>query len=133
MFDTDVCSCLMRGASPELDRRVAQVPLDDVCISVMTLAELRHGVAVSPRTEQDGRALDALLAYVQVFDLPEAAAAHYADIRADLRRRGSMIGANDLIIAAHARCLELVLVTHNVAEFGRVEGLSAENWVEPEA
>lgn len=130
MFDTDTCSYLMRGASPGLDERVARVPLDDVCISVVTLAELRCGVAVSPRPGQDGRALDALLAHVQVFDLPEAAAGHYADVRADLRRRGAMIGANDLLIAAHARSLDLVLVTNNVAEFRRVEGLRVENWVE---
>lgn len=132
MFDTDTCSCLMRGASPELDERVARVPLDDVCISVVTLAELRYGVAVSPRPEQDGRALDALLTHVQAFDLPEAAAGHYADVRADLRRRGAMIGANDLLIAAHARSLDLVLVTNNVAEFRPVEGLRVESWVEPE-
>jgi tRNA(fMet)-specific endonuclease VapC len=128
MLDTDACSYLMRGASSVLDERVAGVPVDDVCMSVITLAELRYGVAVSPRPDQDGRALEALLRYVQVFDLPEAAAQHYAAIRADLRRRGAMIGANDLFIAAHARSLDLVLVTNNVSEFGRVPGLEVENW-----
>ena len=130
LFDTDTCSYLMRGASPGLDARVATVPVDGVSMSVITLAELRYGVAVSPRPDQDGRALEALLRYVQVFDLPEAAAQHYTAIRADLRRRGAMIGANDLFIAAHARSLELILVTNNTAEFGRVPGLEVENWVE---
>lgn len=129
MFDADTCSYLMRGASPLLDERVAGVAVDDVSMSVVTLAELRYGVAVSPRPDQDGRALDALLRYVQVFDLPEAAAPHYAAIRADLRQRGAMIGANDLFIAAHARSLDLVLVTNNTAEFERVPGLEVENWV----
>lgn len=129
LFDTDTCSYLMRGASPVLDQRVARVAVDDVSMSVITLAELRCGVAVSPRAEQDGRALEALLAYVQVLDLPERAAEHYASIRADLRRRGAMIGANDLLIAAHARCLGLVLVTNNSADFERVPGLGVENWL----
>ena len=60
---------------------------------------------------------------------PEAAAEHYADIRAALKSTGKLIGANDLLIAAHARCLDLTLITTNVAEFSRVEGLALENWV----
>lgn len=64
-------------------------------------------------------------------DLDEGAALHYAAIRADLRRRGAMIGANDLFIAAHARALGVTLVTNNVAEFQRVKGLKLENWTVP--
>ena len=59
---------------------------------------------------------------------PDDAAIHYAQIRADLKTRGQMIGANDLFIAAHARSLGLTLVTNNTAEFGRVKGLTLENW-----
>lgn len=54
-----------------------------------------------------------------------------AKIRADLKARGTMIGGNDLLIASHAHCLELVLVTNNTREFGRVQGLKMENWAEP--
>ncbi|MCL4702880.1 MAG: PIN domain-containing protein [Burkholderiaceae bacterium] len=64
-----------------------------------------------------------------ILDWDEEAADHYADIRADLRRRGEMIGANDLSIAAHARALDAVLVTNNVREFRRVRNLKLENWV----
>lgn len=63
--------------------------------------------------------------------LDEDAALHYAEIRADLKRRGAMIGANDLVIAAHARGLDLTLVTNNTAEFGRVSDLAIENWTIP--
>ena len=63
-----------------------------------------------------------------VLDWTQEAAEHYADIRANLKRRGEMIGANDLLIAAHARSAKAVLVTNNVREFGRVKGLKAENW-----
>jgi tRNA(fMet)-specific endonuclease VapC len=59
------------------------------------------------------------------------AAIHYAEIRADQKRRGAMIGANDLFIAAHARALELILVTNNTSGFERVGGLVVENWTLP--
>ncbi len=97
-------------------------------MSVVTKAELLHGVGISRRAAQDGEALRALLLYVEVLDFPESAAAHYADIRADLKRRGAMIGANDLFVAAHARSLGLILVTDNTAGFARVKGLELENW-----
>jgi tRNA(fMet)-specific endonuclease VapC len=128
MLDTDTCSFVMRAANPDLDRRLAQAAVKDVCMSVITKAEILFGVAVSPRPSRDGKAAAQLLAYVQVLDLPEAAVPHYAEIRAALRRRGEMIGANDLLLAAHARCLGLTLVTNKVREFGRVERLTVENW-----
>ena len=74
-----------------------------VCISVITKAELLYGVALSPRQTQDQAAVDAYLRHVEVLNFPDAAAPHYADIRAALKTSGAMIGANDLLIAAHAR------------------------------
>ncbi len=128
MLDTDTCSYIMKRSSAPLLRRLQAVLVADVCMSVVTKSELLYGVAVSPRHAQDAAALAALLPYVAVLDLPDAAARHYAEIRADLKKRGALIGANDLFIAAHARCLELTLVTNNTAEFGRVSDLSVENW-----
>jgi tRNA(fMet)-specific endonuclease VapC len=66
-----------------------------------------------------------------VRDFPDDAARHHAEIRADLKKRGALIGANDLLIAAHARCLGMKLVTNNTADFGRVKGLAIENWTSP--
>ena len=74
------------------------------------------------------QATNAFLPHVAVLEFPDDAAAHYAQIRADLKRRGQMIGANELFIAAHARSLGLRLVTNNIAEFNRVKGLTLENW-----
>ena len=68
------------------------------------------------------------LHYVAVLEYPSEAARDYAQIRADLKQRGAMIGGNELLIAAHARCLELTLVTNNTREFGREQGLKLENW-----
>jgi tRNA(fMet)-specific endonuclease VapC len=100
-------------------------------MSVVTKAELLYGVEVSPRRAQDAAALAAFLPYVEAVDLDENAALHYAEIRAHLRRRGAMIGANDLFIAAHAKALGLTLVTNNTTEFERVAGLRLDNWTLP--
>ncbi len=128
MLDTDVCSYIMKRSSLPLLRRLRAVPVADVCMSVITKSELLYGVELSPRHMQDAAALVALLPYVEVLDFPSDAASHYAEIRADLKKRGCIIGANDLLIAAHARSLGLTLVTNNAAEFARVKGLSLENW-----
>jgi tRNA(fMet)-specific endonuclease VapC len=131
MLDTDICSYVMKRSYPAVLRRLRAVPVADVCMSVVTKAELLYGVEVSPRRSQDAAALAAFLAYVESLEFPDEAALHYAEIRASLKKRGAMIGANDLFIAAHARSLGVTLVTNNVAEFERVEDLRIENWTQP--
>ena len=128
LLHTDTYSYIMKRSSEAVIKRLRAVPVTDVCISVITKAELLYGVEVSPRRTQDATALQAFLPYVAVLAFPDDAAAHYAQIRAELKKRGQMIGANDLFIAAHARSLGLRLVTNNTAEFNRVRGLSLENW-----
>jgi len=131
MLDTDTCSYIMKRSNPAVLRRLKTVPVADVCMSVITKCELQYGVEVSPRRAQDAAALAAFLPYVAVRELPDEVAPHYAEIRADLKRRGALIGGNDLLIAAHARSLGLRLVTNNTSEFGRVRGLQVENWAAP--
>ena len=131
MLDTDTCSHIMKRSNPVVLRRLQAVPVADVCMSVITKAELLYGVEVSPRRAQDAAAVAAFLPYVAVWELPDEAATHYAEIRADLKKRGALIGGNDLLIAAHARSLGLKLVTNNTAELGRVRGLQVENWTAP--
>jgi len=128
MLDTDTCSYIMKRSNDAVLKRLRKVPVNEVCISVVTKSELLFGVEMSPRRRQDESALAAFLAYVEVLDFADSAAVHYATIRADLKRQGAMIGANDLLIAAHARCLGLTLVTNNTREFGRVHNLAIENW-----
>ena len=131
MLDTDTCSDIMKRSHPLVLKRLQSVSVDDVCMSVVTKAELLYGVEVSPRRAQDAAALAAFLPYVEALALDEDAALHYAEIRADLKRRGAMIGANDLFIAAHARALGVTLVTNNATEFERVADLKIENWTLP--
>lgn len=128
MLDTDTCSYIMRRSNEALVKRLAKVPVSDICMSVITKSELLYGVEVSPKRRQDEAALDAFLRYVEVLDFPDNASLHYAKIRADLKARGVWIGANDLLIAAHARSLGLTLITNNTREFRRVRDLSIENW-----
>lgn len=128
MLDTDICSYIMKRSHDPLLRRLQKVPVGDVCISVVTKSELLFGVEVSPRQRQDQAALNGFLTYVDVLDLPDKACSHYAQIRAELKSSGAIIGANDLFIAAHARSLGLTLVTNNTREFGRVRKLAIENW-----
>jgi len=128
MLDTDTCSYIMKRSNDAVLKRLQRGPVIDVCISVITKSELLFGVEVSPRRQQDESALSAFLRYVDVLDFPDAASLHYATIRASLKTRGTMIGANDLFIAAHSRSLGLTLVTNNTREFGRVPKLKIENW-----
>lgn len=128
MLDTDTCSYVMKGSEPGVIRRLTSVPVGEVCISVITQAELMYGVEVSPKREQDGARLEVLLRHMVVLDLVQTAALDYAEIRVSLKKQGKMIGANDLLIAAHARSMGLTLVTNNVREFRRVPRLKVENW-----
>jgi tRNA(fMet)-specific endonuclease VapC len=128
ILDTDICSYVMKRSHDALLRRLQKVPVSDVCVSVVTKSELLYGVEVSPRRQQDETALNAFLNYVEVLDFPDNASSHYAQIRAQLKKSGKIIGANDLFIAAHARSLGLTLVTHNTQEFRRVNRLAIEDW-----
>ena len=128
MLDTDTCSYIIRRSNEAVLNRLRALPIDAVCISVISRAELLYGVEISPRRTVDEAAVAAFLRHVDSLAFTDEAAAQYAGIRAGLRRRGMMIGANDMLIAAHARAENLTLVTNNTREFERVEGLALENW-----
>lgn len=128
LLDTDISSYIMKRSHAAVLRRLQTVPIGAVAISVITKSELLYGVEVSPRKQQDSLALSEYLRHAAVLDFPDEAALHYAQIRAALKASGAMIGANDLFIAAHARSLQLTLVTNNTGEFGRVPDLMIENW-----
>ncbi|MGA2571078.1 MAG: type II toxin-antitoxin system VapC family toxin [Terracidiphilus sp.] len=128
MLDTDIASYIMKSKSPALMQKLQTVPTSAVCISAITKSEMMYGVEVSPRQQKDRAALDFFLRHLEVLDYPAGAAADYGNIRAALKSRGAPIGPNDTLIAAHARCLGLTLVTNNTREFKRVPGLKIENW-----
>ncbi len=99
-----------------------------LCVSSITYAELLHGVEKSAKPEHNLRQVEDFISRLEVLDYNRKAAAHYGEIRADLERKGTIIGINDLHIAGHARSEGMVLVTNNLREFERVEGLRLDNW-----
>ena len=130
MLDTDICSFIIKRTNEKLLKRLRRAPVEDVCISPISKAELLYGVDISPRPKADEAAVAAFLTHIAVLDFSDEAALHYAATRGHLKRKGtfvantlshsSLIGANDLLIAAHARAAALTLVTNNTGEFGRV-------------
>lgn len=129
MLDTDTCAFILRRTSDSLLERIRAVPLQQQVMSVVTWAELLYGVRISMRRKVNQAAVDALALHLRILDWPREAAVHYAEIRAALRKAGTMIGANDLMIAAHARSAGATVVTNNTKDFGRIRGLRVENWV----
>lgn len=130
MLDTDTCIFLMRGESQTLAAKVQSVPLQHQVMSAVTFAELTYGVQASAATKrkQNQAVLDSLALHLAVLDWPQDAAKHYAEIRANMKKRGAQLGAADLMIAAHARAMGATVVTNNIKDFGRVKGLEVENW-----
>jgi tRNA(fMet)-specific endonuclease VapC len=128
LLDTDISSYIMKRSNAAVIERLQTVPISSVAISIITKSELLYGVELSPRRQQDSLALKEYLRHIEVLDFADEAAEHYANIRAFLKKSDEMIGANDLLIAAHARSLQRILVTNNMREFGRVPHLQIENW-----
>jgi tRNA(fMet)-specific endonuclease VapC len=119
LIDTDTCIFLMRNASAALAEKVQTVPLRRQAISAVTFAELSYGVQASAasKRKQNQAVLDSLALHLTVPDWPEEAAAHYADIRLDLKKRGAQLGAANLMIAAHARAMGATVVTNNTKDW----------------
>lgn len=129
LLDTSVLSQLVRQPQGPVARRIARVGEAKVCTSVIVACELRFGAARSGSARL-ARQVEAVLGAIEVLAFDTDADRHYASIRLALERLGAPIGANDLLIAAHARSLGATCVTANVAEFRRVAALRVENWLE---
>ncbi len=127
-LDTNIWSFLMRRPSEALVQHMREHPLRNVCVSEMARAEMLYGAMRSARPEALCKQIEALLAPYRRLPFGSEAAEHYAEIRAELERRGQVIGPNDLMIAATARAADAVLVTNNTDEFQRVPGLACEDW-----
>ena len=109
--------------------RLLQHDPSEICISSITMAELEFGVYRSSKPEKNRMDLMMFLSNIAVLTFDSDAAFEYGDIRQKLKTAGIIIGANDMLIAAHARSRNLTLVTHNTREFNRVERLKVEDWV----
>lgn len=128
LLDTDTCIRYINGRSPKIRAKLPHIPRVDVGASIITKAELFYGSAKSQTPERSRQKQLEFLQTVQTVFFDEAAAVAYGDIRAYLDREGTPIGGNDLLIAATALAYNLIVVTHNTREFGRVPGLKIEDW-----
>ncbi len=127
MLDTNVISDVIRDPTGKVARQLEFEGESSVCSSIIVASELRYGVAKSGSRELALR-VDVALSAIEIlpFDIP--ADSEYGRLRSQLAVKGTPIGPNDLLIAAHALSLGLTLVTDNVREFNRAAGLSVVNW-----
>lgn len=129
MLDTNLCIRVLRDRPAAVRRRFNEEN-EGLCISTIVLTELLHGAAKSARPQENRRAVEDFGARLEVLPFDAEAADHAAEIRAELERKGQGIGAYDVLIAGHARSRGLTVITGNLGEFGRVDGLRCEDWLD---
>lgn len=128
LLDTNIISAIVKQPASPLAQRLAAMPRESLCTSIVVASELRYGT-YRQGSARLARQVETVLEGIDILPLEEPVDDHYGSIRAELARLGLPIGGNDLFIAAHARALGLTLVTGNLGEFTRVPGLAVENWL----
>ena len=131
MLDTNIISEALRNPFGELTVRVSKFGFGLIATSAIVASEMRYGARKmgSPKLAER---VEAVLGRVEVLPHDDEASRHFAEIRASLEKQRLPIGWGDYVIAAHARSLELTLVTDKIREFSRVDLLKLENWIEHE-
>ena len=130
LLDTNICIYVARQKPAGVLARLQRLRPGDVGMSVITYLELVYGACKSQRREENLERLKELELLIPVLALDASTGRHYGQVRAELERKGSPIGAYDLLIAVHALSLGLTLVTDNVRKFRRIGQLRVENWAE---
>jgi len=128
LLDTNTCIRYINGRSPQIREHLKSVADIDIAISTITKGEMYAGSAKSQTPQQSRAAQDAFFIRFASLAFDEAAASEFGRIRADLEKAGTPIGPYDMQIAATALVHELIIVTHNTREFGRIAGLRVEDW-----
>lgn len=130
LLDTNICIYIIKKKPPSVFKRFQSLSIGDVGISTITLAELKYGVAKSALKGKNQTALQQFLIPLEIIDFNYEAAIMYGEIRAYLEKSGQPIGSLDMLIAAHAKSLDLTIVTNNEREFRRIQNLKVENWLD---
>ncbi|MDJ1182190.1 type II toxin-antitoxin system tRNA(fMet)-specific endonuclease VapC [Roseofilum casamattae] len=129
LLDTDICVYTINRRDPKLLERLQSYSVGEVGISAITYAELRFGVENSARREENSDRLERFLLPLEILPFDEAAGVCYGRLRTELKRAGSIVGNNDLLIASHALSLNLAIAANNLREFSRVPNLQVEQWI----
>ena len=128
LLDTNICIYIIKK-KPERDlEKFKTFPLGSIGITTTTLAELQYGIRKSLNPQKNLKALDQFIIPLEIIDFDYNATIEYGLIRAKLEKLGTPIGSLDMLIGAHAKSMDLTLVTNNEKEFKRIEGLKIENW-----
>lgn len=130
LLDTNVVSDMVRNPQGRVAAHIAEIGEVKVCTSIIVAAELRYGAAKRGSSRLSAQ-LERIFQALDVLPFEQPAEISYGVLRARLEAAGTPIGANDLLIAAHCLALGHTIVTDNVGEFSRIEGLSLENWLRP--
>nr|WP_090715923.1 MULTISPECIES: type II toxin-antitoxin system VapC family toxin [sulfur-oxidizing symbionts] len=130
ILDTNICIYVVKKKPITAFSRFSHIPSCHMAISVITYGELLYGANKSQYRHKSLSVLNNFIALTQVIQIDKNVAKHYGEIKADLSKKGQIISDNDLWIAAHVRSLDATLVSNNLKEFERVQGLKTENWVE---
>ena len=128
MLDTNMIAYAKNRRPVCVLERLLQHEPSEICISSITMAELEYGDFNSSKPIQNRNALMMFLSGIAVVPFDSSASLEYGEIRHTLKSQGNIIGGNDMLIAAHARSLNLILVTHNTKEFSRIPNLTLEDW-----
>ncbi len=128
LLDTNICIYIIKRRPDKVLQKFEVLSLGSVAVSSITLAELHYGIMKSSDPEKNQGALDKFLTPLEIIDFDYFATLEYGKIRAELEKNGTPIGPLDTLIAAHAKSLNLTLVTNNEKEFQRIPELKIENW-----
>lgn len=130
LLDTNICIYLIKKKPSQVLAKFQTLEVSDIGISSITVAELEYGVSKSQQQSKNRDALMQFLMPLEIIEFNQEAAIAYGKIRSNLESRGLVIGAMDMLIAAHALSLGVTLVSNNLREFSRINHLSLENWAE---
>lgn len=133
MLDTNIIIYCMRHPASRCATRLVSHLGRDLCISVVTYAELEYGIMNSSDPARNRLAVNMMLAGIPILDFDMKAAGHFGDILAELKKKGKDKQGQDRdkMIAGHCRSLGFTLVTDNTKDFIDIDGLDLDNWREP--
>lgn len=129
LLHTNICIYLLNNQYDYLINKIKSIGIDEILISTITIAELEFGIAKSQRRKTNRLALMKFLLPFKFLDFTQNDSYEYGLLKHDLQMKGAVIGTMDLLIGAQAIANDLILVTNNMKEFERIDGIKIENWV----
>ncbi len=129
MLDTNICIYIIKNRPQSVKEKFLEFKIGELCLSSITVSELFFGAYKSNYVEKNIKAIESFLIPLEIVNFDYRASNEYGKIGASLEKQGRIIGNMDMQIAAHAKSLNLILVTNNTKEFQRVDDLKLDNWV----